>query len=196
MPDAEQPRHATEHEITALLARWSDGDREALDQLMPLVFEELRRLARAHFARESKGHTLQPTALVDELFVRLLKRRRVQWHNRGQFFQAATELMRYILVDHARRRRAVKRGGDRRKVPLTETAISTPVPELAEQVDILALHQALDRLDDQRRRIVELKFYFGLTHRQIGAELGIAADTVKEKWAFARAHLFRQLKRE
>jgi RNA polymerase sigma factor (TIGR02999 family) len=178
------------HDITCLLEQWSEGDRQAFDRLTPLVFEELRRLARCHFAREAKDHTLQPTALVSELFVRFLGRRKVQWTNRAQFFGAATELMRCILVDHARRRGAEKRGGDLVKIPLDET----PIPAtLAATVDMIALHEAMDRLDSQRRLIVELKIYFGLTHRQIGKELGLAEDTIKEKWAVIKARLYRDL---
>ncbi|MEM8933392.1 MAG: ECF-type sigma factor [Acidobacteriota bacterium] len=176
--------------ITRILERWSDGDQEALDQLTPLVFDELRRLARCHFAGEVAGHTLQPTALVSEVFVRILGRRKVQWTNRNQFFGAATELMRRILVDHARRRQAKKRGPGLVRIELDET----PIPAtLLDTVDVVALHEAMDRLDPQRRFIVERKVYFGLTHRQIGDELGLAADTVKEKWAAIRARLYRDL---
>ncbi len=180
----------SEHRITRLLACWSAGDRGALNQLTPLVTEELRRLARAHFGREPEGHTLQPTALVNEVFLRFLGRRKVQWKNRGQFFQAATELMRFILVDHARRKGTAKRGAGVRTVSIEDTVIPEWMPD---EVDMLALHQAMDKLDPVYRRIVELKFYFGLTHPQIAEELGIASDTVKEKWAAARARLYREL---
>lgn len=177
-------------EITCFLERWSDGDREALDRLAPLVLEDLRRMARGHLAGESDDHTLQPTALVSEVFVRLLGRRAVQWTNRAQFFGATTELMRFILVDYARRRRAEKRGYDVIKVALDEAPIPAP---MIDAVDMVALHEAMDRLDPQRRLIVERRVYFGLTHRQIGEELGLAEDTVKEKWAAIRARLYRDL---
>lgn len=178
--------------ITRWLDDWSRGDRSALDRLAPLVFDELRQLARGHLARERGGHTLQPTALVNEVFVRLLGRRTVQWENRKQFFQSATDLMRFILVDHARRRQAARRGGGAAKIPLEEAALPFEMPD----VDVLALDEALEelgRVDPERRCIVELKFFFGLTHAQIGEVLGIAPSTVKLKWSMARARLYRRL---
>ena len=181
-------------EVTTLLGQWSDGDPEALDRLAPLVFDELRGLARAHFRHERPGHTLQPTALVNEVFLRLLGRRRLVWQNRGQFFQCAIEMMRRILVDHARRRQAAKRGGDAVKVSLEGLSI----PEVLPGTDFLALHEALDevgREDPGSQKIVELKYYFGMTHTEIGEVIGLAPSTVKQKWASARVRLFRQLKR-
>ncbi len=186
------PMPGSDSEVTELLQGWSGGDLAALDQLTPLVFKELHRLARAHFAREPQSHTLQPTALVSEVFVRLLGRRKVQWQNRAQFFGAATQLMRRILVDHARRRRAVKRGGDVVKVPLDEVAVLTPMPD----IDMMALDEALDKLerhDPQCRQIVELKFFLGLTHDEIAEVIGKSSDTVKLKWAASRARLHRHL---
>lgn len=178
-------------DVTRLLQEWSAGDPQALDQLVPMVLQDLRRLARAHFAREAKAHTLQPTALISELFVRMLGRRTLQWENREQFFGAATEIMRRVLVDHARRRKAEKRGANVAKVPLDESPIAAVG---LNAVDLIALQDAMDRLDPQRRLIVERKIYFGLTHRQIGEELGLAEDTVKEKWALIKARLYRDLK--
>lgn len=181
--------------ITRLLKEWSDGDPEALDRLAPLVFDELRLLARAHLSRERSDHTLQPTALVNECFLRLLGRRRVQWENRRQFFKGATDLMRHILVDHARRHRAARRGGGAPRVPLESARLPFELPDL----DLVALDEALDELgrdDPERREIVELKFFFGLTHAQIGDLLGIAPSTVKLKWSAARARLFRRLQGE
>lgn len=182
-------------EVTTLLAQWSDGDPEALDRLAPLVFDELRGLARGHFRGERADHTLQPTALVNEVFVRLLGRRKVLWHNRGQFFQCAIEMMRRILVDHARRSRAAKRGGDAVKVPLEGLSI----PDRVAGADALALHEALDDLgreDPACRQIVELKYYFGMTHQEIGAVMNLAPSTVKQKWAAARVRLYRRMKKE
>lgn len=179
--------------ITRLLERWSEGDVEALDRLAPLVLDELRQLARAHLARERSEHTLQPTALVNELFLRLLGRRRVQWENRKQFFKAATDLMRCILVDHARRHKAARRGAGAQKIPLETARLPFTLPDL----DLLALDEALDELehdDPERREIVELKFFFGLTHEQIGEVLGMAPSTVKLKWSAARAYLARRLR--
>jgi RNA polymerase sigma factor (TIGR02999 family) len=181
--------------ITRLLEEWSDGDLDALDRLAPLVVDELRRLARAHLSRERSNHTLQPTALVNELFARLLGRRRVHWENRRQFFKGASDLMRHILVDHARRHKAERRGGGARKIPL-EIA---PLPIVSPDIDLLALDEALKELerdDPERREIVELKFFFGLTHEQIGEILDIAPSTVKLKWSTARARLARRLQGE
>lgn len=183
----------TGSDVTGLLHDWSRGVPDALDKLAPLVFEELHRLARAHFSREPEAHTLQPTALVNEVFVRLLGRRKVAWENRAQFFKGATELMRHVLVDHARRRRAAKRGGDAFKVPLDDVAVPFEAPD----VDVLALTEALDEMavrDPRSRDVVELKFYLGLTHEEIGEVLGIAPATVKLKWTLARARLHRRLK--
>ena len=180
-------------DVTQLLQAWSHGDREALDRLAPYVIDELRRLARAHFARESPGHTLQPTELVDEVFVRLLGRRKVRWENRAQFFKGATQLMRYILVDHARRRGARRRGGGARKIPLDDAHIPMQLPE-----ELAALHDALDDLardDPERRYLVELKVYFGLTHDEIAQLLGVSRDTVKMRWTATKARLHRQLEK-
>lgn len=179
--------------ITRLLKRWSDGDTEALDRLVPLVFNELRQLARGHLSRERANHTLQPTALVNELFIRLLGRDRVQWQNRKQFFKAATDLMRCILIDHARRHKAARRGSGAPKIPLETARLPFELPDL----DVLALNEALEALgteDPEGREIVELKYFFGLTHPQIGELLDIAPSTVKLKWSVARARLFRRLK--
>lgn len=182
--------------ITRLLEEWSDGDPDALDRLAPLVFDELRQLARSHLSRERPDHTLQPTALVNECFIRLLGRRRVQWENRRQFFKGASDLMRHILVDHARRHKTARRGGGARKIPL-ETA--PPPIVLPDDVDILALDEALKELerdDPERAEIVEYKFFLGLNHEQIGDLLGIAPSTVKLKWSTARARLARRLQGE
>lgn len=178
--------------ITRLLEEWSDGDLDALDRLAPLVFDELRGLARAHLSRERSDHTLQPTALVNEFFVRLLGRRRVHWENRRQFFKGASDLMRHILVDHARRHKTQRRGGGAPKIPLDVAPLPIDLPD----IDLVALDEALKELerdDPERAEIVELKFFFGLKHEQIGDILGIAPSTVKLKWSTARARLARRL---
>lgn len=181
--------------ITRLLEQWADGDQEALDRLAPLVLEELRRLARTRLSRERSDHTLQPTALVNEVFVRLLGRDQVQWENRKQFFKAATDLMGCILIDYARRHKAKRRGGGAPKIPLETARLPFNLPDL----DLLALGEALEELerdDPERAEIVKLKFYFGLTHEQIGEILEIAPSTVKLKWSAARARLARRLQGE
>lgn len=179
-------------DITQLLIRWSEGDAEALEQLMPLVFEELRRLAYGHFQREPDGHTLQPTALVHEVYMRLVEQRQVQWDNRRQFFAFAATLMRRVLVDHAKGRHAVKRGGEVRRVPLDDNLGVPGGPD----VDLIALDQALSRLgrfDARQARIVELRFFAGLNHDEIAEVLGLSTTTVKREWKLARLWLFREL---
>lgn len=181
----------TEGEITKLLAEWSYGDADALAQLMPLVFDELRQLARSQFRRESEGHTLQPTALVNEVYMRLVEQRRVQWDNRAQFFAFAAILMRRILVDHAKARRTAKRGGDVQKLPLKEALAAAETPR---QVDVLALDEALDALteiDPRQARVVEMRFFAGLTHEEIADVLDVSLSTVKRDWRTARLWLYR-----
>ena len=180
----------TRGEITALLGDWSDGDEEALARLMPLVFDELRQLARGHFRRESAGHTLQPTALVNEVYMRLVEQRQVQWDNRSQFFAFAAILMRRILVDHAKARRTAKRGGGVQKLPLNEALAAAELPA---DVDVLALDEALDalgELDARQARVVELRFFAGLTHEEIADVLDVSLSTVKRDWRTARLWLY------
>ena len=148
-------------EVTRLLGEIGRGDKDAMNRLMPLVYDELHRLARAYFRRERGEHTLQPTALVHEAYLRLVDQRRVRWQNRSHFFGVAAQLMRRILVDHARRRRRVKRGGGVPMVSLDEAAVVSRQPD----VDLLALDEALNRLaeiDQRKARIVELRFFGGL----------------------------------
>jgi RNA polymerase sigma factor (TIGR02999 family) len=186
------PEQSTE--VTALLAEWSDGNSEALDRLAPLVFDELRGLARAHMRGERLGHTLQPTALVNEVFMRLLQRHKLSWRNRRQFFQSAIQLMRRILVDHARRKKSAKRGADAIRVTLEGLSL----PQTTTNSEVLELHEALEALgqkDALARRIVELKYYFGMTHQEIAEVVNLAPSTVKKKWALARLRLHRRLKK-
>jgi RNA polymerase sigma factor (TIGR02999 family) len=181
--------------VTELLEAWSGGDREALDRLVPLVYAELRRRARAQLARERGAHTLQPTALVHEAFLRLVDQRGARWQNRAQFYAVAAQVMRRILVDHARARAAAKRGGDAVRVALEAVEESGASPE----VDILALHQTLERLaaqDERQARVVELRYFGGLSVEETAEVLGVAEITVKRDWAMARAWLYRELARE
>lgn len=182
-------------EVTDLLIDWSRGDAEALQRLMPLVFDELRRLARTHLRRERDEHTLQPTALVNEVYVRLVEQRQVDWQNRSQFFAFSSTLMRRILVDYAKARAAAKRGAGSRRVTLGEWIKAAG--EL--DVDVLALDRALDELaalDPRQARIVEMRFFTGLSYQEIGDVLGISRTTVKRAWASARLWLFRRLRDE
>ena len=178
--------------ITALLEQARGGEQPAIDQLVPLVYGELRRIAGRCLRRERPGHTLQATALVNEAYLRLLKDQDLSFENRAHFLGIAARSMRQILVEHARARDAEKRGGERRRITLEETAAVTGSPG----VDILAVHEALERLaalDPQHARIVELRFFGGLTNEETAAALGVSPATVKRAWAVARAWLFREL---
>ena len=179
-------------EITLLLREWSEGDPEALEKLMPLVMDELRNVARYHFQRESSGHTLQPTALVNEVFLRLHRQRRINLDNRKQFLAFCAKLMRRVLVDHARGRSTQKRGGDKQLVPLEEIAVGLE----SRDVDVLALDESmvgLSRIDPEGCRVVELKFFGGLTFEEIADLEGISVSGVRRRWRAAKLWLFREL---
>jgi len=174
---------------TQLLLAWRAGDREALDQMLPLVYQELHRLAGRYLAAERPGHTLQPTALVHEAYLRLINQRSVDWRNRAQFLGVAANMMRRILVNHARDRVAAKRPGDRERVSLSVAE----VPSDSSEVDLIALEDALERLaalDARKARVVELKFFGGLSMNEIAEILEISRATVEREWSFARAWLF------
>ena len=179
--------------ITQLLIDWGKGDQAALERLMPLVYSELRHLASNYLRRERAEHTLQPTALVNEAYLKLVDQRNARWQNRAHFFGIAAQLMRRILVDHARQRQAVKRGGvDQQRLSITSAEAFVKQPE----VDLLALNEALDELaqmDPQHSRIVELKFFGGLSIEETAEVLGISHATVERDWKLARAWLRRQL---
>jgi RNA polymerase sigma factor (TIGR02999 family) len=175
--------------VTRLLLDWSDGDERARDEMLPLVYDELRRLAALYLQRERHDHTLQPTALVHEAYLRLIDQRRVNWKNRAQFVGLAAVMMRRILVNHARDRTAGKRGGGMQRVPLTDADEPGGPPD----VDVIALHDALDRLcaiDSRKSRIVELKFFGGLTTSEIAEVLQLSPATIERDWSFARAWLY------
>jgi RNA polymerase sigma-70 factor (ECF subfamily) len=180
--------------ITQLLERWSQGDEDALDQLMPLVYDELHRLAGAYLRRERGDHTLQPTALVNEAYLKLVRQRNIHWQNRAQFFGVAAQLMRRILVDHARANYADKRGGDRVNVSLKNIGSFGNQPE----ADVLALHDVLNRLaeiDPDQSRIVELRFFGGLTIEEAAEVMQVSHSTVEREWKIAKAWLKRELTR-
>jgi RNA polymerase sigma-70 factor, ECF subfamily len=179
--------------LTRLLARWSDGDEEALQQLMPIVHDELRRLARRQMAGERPGHTLQPTALVNEAYLRLVDLKQMQWQNRAHFFAMAARLMRRILVDVARSRGYQKRGGGAMPVSFTEAL------EVAESqpTDLVVLDEALDalaRVDERKSRVVELRFFAGLSIEETAEVLKVSRETVKRDWKFAKMWLLRHLR--
>jgi RNA polymerase sigma-70 factor (ECF subfamily) len=178
--------------VTRLLLDWSKGDQSALQEMWPLVYEDLRRLAAYYMSHERASHTLQPTALVNEAYLRLVEQRKVDWRNRAQFLGLAAEMMRRILVNHARDRAAAKRGGDVQKVSL-----SFAVDSSAEQeVDVIALNEALEKLagiDSRKSRIVDLKFFAGMTTEEIAEVLQLSHATVEREWSFARAWLYDQV---
>lgn len=179
-------------EVTALLRAWSEGDPGARDRLMPLVYDELRRRAAACLRRERRSHTLQPTALVHEAYLRLVDQRRAVWQNRAQFLAVAAEMMRRILVDRARAHRAVKRSGRWARVTLDPALAATN----AVDVRVLDLDTALTRLasfDPRRSRIAELRFFGGLSLEEAGEVLGVSLATVERDWQVARAWLFSEL---
>lgn len=174
--------------VTQLLKAWNEGDQTALEKLMPLVLDELRRLAGNYLRRERANHTLQPTALVNEAYLRLVDQK-ARWQNRAQFFGVAAQLMRRILVDHARVHQAQKRGGsDQQRLSLADAEGVADKPD----VDLLALHEALNELaelDPQQARIVELKFFGGLSIEETAEVLGVGHATVERDWKMARAWL-------
>jgi len=179
-------------DVTTLLLAWNNGDRQALDRLMPIIYTELRRLARRHMQSENPGHTLQATALVNDLYMHLIDQRRVNWQNRAHFFGAAAHIIRRILVDHARARGRLKRGGEGLKVEWDE-AIKASQPK---QVDLIVLDEALKRLaalDPQQSRIVELRYFAGLSIEETAEALNISQATVKRDWAFVRGWLYREM---
>jgi RNA polymerase sigma factor (TIGR02999 family) len=177
-----------------MLAEWSDsGDREALDKLIPIVYEELRRQAARYLQRERPGHTLQTTALVHEAYVRLIDQAGVRWQNRAHFFAIAAEMMRRILVDHARKRRAIKRGGDALKLTLNEALNASGERNL----DLIAVDEALTKLaalDHQQARVVELRFFGGLDVEETAEVLSISTRTVKRDWRVAKSWIRRELR--
>ena len=182
-------------QITVLLQEWSGGKREALDELLPLVYDELHKQARRYLRRERQDHTLQTTALIHEAYLKLIDQRNVDWQNRTHFFAIAAQMMRRILVDHARTKHRDKRGGDDIKLPLDE-AILVVVNE--KNVDLIALDEALNRLakiDEQQVQIVELRYFSGLSLEETAEALKISRATVARDWAIAKAWLHRELTR-
>ena len=181
-------------DVTALLARWSRGDSDALDALMPIIYTECRRIAARQLALERRDHSLDPTALVHELYLRLVDQRRASWENRAQFFGVAARLMRRVLVDHARARHAEKRGGDAVFVSLDAAA---DTPDDSHVADVLAIDEALERLaahDPEQVQIVELRYFAGLTVEETARVVGRSPRTVKREWRLAKAWLYQELR--
>jgi RNA polymerase sigma factor (TIGR02999 family) len=180
------------HQVTRLLDDWSRGDRRALDALMPVVHDELHRLARGYLARERAGHTLQPTALVNEAYLRLVGERDMRWQNRAHFIAVTAQLMRFILVDHCRKKRNAKRGGHVRRTTFDENLeITTERDD-----ELLALDEALSKLsqqDERKSRIAELRYFGGLSVEETAEALSISVATVMRDWRLTKAWLHREL---
>jgi RNA polymerase sigma-70 factor, ECF subfamily len=182
--------------ITELLLKWGDGDQTALDQLMPFVYDDLRRLARSYLRWRGNRHSMQPTALVNEAYLRLVNQRQVDWRNRAQFFGLAAKLMRNLLVDYVRERRAAKRGGGQYNLSLTY--VDQAERRAQSEIDLIALDEALNRLSAlsaRQSRIIELRFFGGLTIPETAEALGISHATVEREWNAARAWLYSELSR-
>jgi RNA polymerase sigma factor (TIGR02999 family) len=182
------------NEVTQLLVAWGNGDQTALDQLMPLVYSELHRLAHRHIKKERPGHTLQTSALLNEAYLRLVDQRDVHWQSRAHFFSIAAQMMRRILVDYARSRRYAKRGGDARQVSFDEELIV--FRQLS--ADVIGLHDALNELaaiDERKSKVVELKFFGGLSIEETAEVLGVSTGTVMRDWTLAKAWLRLAMKR-
>ena len=180
-------------EVSRLLVDWGNGDQAALNELIPLVYDELRRLAGRYMRRESQGHTLQTSALINEAYLRLVDQKRVKWQNRAHFFGVAAQLMRRILVDHARSRSRAKRGGRAQMVSLVEQGATSK-----EEAEVIALDDALKNLaemDPRKSQIVEMKFFGGLTTDEVAEVLKVTSRTVEREWRKARAWLNRTLSR-
>ncbi len=185
---------ASSIDVTGLLVRWSRGEPEALDRLMPVIYAECRRIAAQQLRKEHRDHTLDPTALVHELYLRLVDQRRASWANRTQFFGVAAQLMRRVLVDYARARQAHKRGGSATFVSL---AAAADTPDESRVADVLAIDEALERLaafDPEQVRIIELRFFAGLTVEETARLVGRSPRTVKREWRLAKAWLYRELR--
>lgn len=179
-------------QVTVLLRAWSDGDEAALEELLPLVEGELRRLARIYMAKERRGHTLQITALVNEAFVRLVDAKGLRWQDRSHFLGISARLMRRVLVDHARARGYQKRGGGAHRVTLTDALMIAPEPSL----NLIDLDRALDGLaavDARKARVVELRFFGGLSVEETAGVLHVSNDTIKRDWRLAKLWLLREL---
>jgi RNA polymerase sigma factor (TIGR02999 family) len=202
--ESANPTHALPGDVTQLLQRWSQGDEAAFDRMLPMVYDELRHMARRHLRHERDGHTLQGTSLVHEVYLRLAEKSPAQWQSRAHFFGWASILMRHILIDHARSRQAAKRGGSVELLSLDAMrdergdAADVPAPARADSPDLIAIDHALrrlERLDPQQGRVVELRYFCGLSIAETAEALEVSPATVKRDWVTARAWLQRELGR-
>jgi len=185
--------------LTTLLVEWREGDKTALDRLTPLVYDEIRRIAHRHVQREREGHTLQTTALVNEAYLRLAGSQQVDWQNRAHFFAVTAQVMRRILIDHARRRRYLKHGGEARRVAFDEAARETSLMSQPRAAELLALDEALDeltKLDARKSQVVQLRYFGGLSLEETADVLQVSLMTVRRDWRAAKAWLFKAVNRE
>lgn len=180
-------------QVTTLLEKWSHGDRDALEQLIPIVYSELRNLAASYLRREATSSSLQATALVHEVYLRLVDQDRAEFHNRTHFYGAAAQIIRRILVDHARAKKAAKRGGSGEKITL-EDALATPVPPDVDMIELDRALLGLEEFDPGKARLVELRYFAGLSIPQTAEVMGVSPTTVKREWAIARAWLYDRLR--
>ena len=183
----------TADNLTGLLVEWRDGDKAALDRLMPLVYDELRRIAHRYVRRERDGHTLQTSALVNEAYLRLAGPQNIDWQNRAHFFAVTAQVMRHILIDHARRRRYVKHGGELNQVPLKDAACMS----MQREAELNSLDEALEelaRLDRRKSSVVELRYFGGLSLEETAEVLKISLMTVRRDWRAAKAWIYRRMK--
>lgn len=191
MPHSE-PQDGDQHEVTQLLSQLAGGDERAADRLLPAVFDEFRALAASYMSREGRDHTFQPTALVNEAYLRLVDQRQTDWKDRSHFFAIGAQAMRRILVDHARAKRREKRGGSAQRIALHDDIALSP----GRDEDVLAVHDALERLvelDPRQARIVELRFFAGLNVEEVAEVLGVSKRTVESDWTMVRAWLRKEL---
>ena len=194
MAEAQRMAHGSREDVTGLLLAWSAGDQAALDKLMPLVYAELHRLAKRYMGREHAGHTLQTSALVNEAYMRLVDAHSVHWQNRAHFFAVSAQIMRRILVDFARARQNLKRGGGAQQVTLDEGLVVSP----ESGTDLLALDEALEKLaslNPRQSKVVELRYFGGLNEEEVAAALSVSPRSVRHDWSLARAWLYRELNR-
>ena len=183
----------SQHDVTKLLRQWRSGDKEALDKLTPLVYDELHRLAHQYISRERLGHTLQTTALVNEAYLRLVEQKDVEWESRAHFFAVSAQVMRHILVDYARQHASAKRGGKFQKVEL-DGEVSVSRERASELVALDEAMQALHEIHPRRSKVVELRYFGGLNNREASAVLKVSEATIERDWRFAKAWLYRELR--
>jgi len=191
--DAQEPGSSAR--VTLLLRKWQEGDRDALDRLIPLVHDELKVIASRYMAHEWRKGTLQTTGLVNEAYLKLVDQRHVDWQSRAHFLAIAAQVMRRVLLDDARRRLRTKRGGDAVEVPVDDLTVAAPEPD-ADPLDVIAVDRALrslEQFDPDQAKLVELRFFGGLTVEEAAASLGVSPRTVKREWAVAKAWLYRAL---